>query len=129
MTPAKEKQKNEEAKIQPQVDALNAATSAKNSAQDKVNSIKKDLKNNQANETALTKDVQGLTSAKQEADKNVTNTNKALQDAKKADKTRADNIASQKTVVAKDQTNKDNHIKTEEAKKSEKFSKLSIRKK
>ena len=120
LTPAKEKQKNEEAKIQPQVDALNAATSAKNSAQDKVNSIKKDLKNNQANETALTKDVQGLTSAKQEADKNVTNTNKALQDAKKADKTRADNIASQKTVVAKDQTNKDNAIKTEEAKKSEK---------
>lgn len=120
MTPAKEKQKNEEAKIQPQVDALNAATSAKNSAQDKVNSIKKDLKNNQAKETALTKDVQDLTSAKQEADKNVTNTNKALQDAKKADKTRADNIASQKTVVAKDQTNKDNAIKTEEAKKSEK---------
>ena len=120
LTPAKEKQKNEEAKIQPQVDALNAATSAKNSAQDKVNSIKKDLKNNQAKETALTKDVQDLTSAKQEADKNVTNTNKALQDAKKADKTRADNIASQKTVVAKDQTNKDNAIKTEEAKKSEK---------
>ena len=102
LTPAKEKQKNEEAKIQPQVDALNAATSAKNSAQDKVNSIKKDLKNNQAKETALTKDVQDLTSAKQEADKNVTNTNKALQDAKKADKARADNIASQKTVVAKE---------------------------
>lgn len=120
LTTAKEKQKTEEAKIQPQVDALNAATSAKNSAQDKVNSIKKDLKNNQAKETALTKDVQDLTSAKQEADKNVTNTNKALQDAKKADKTRADNIASQKTVVAKDQTNKDNAIKTEEAKKSEK---------
>lgn len=120
LTPAKEKQKNEEAKIQPQVDALNAATSAKNSAQDKVNSIKQDLKTNQEKEATLTNEIKDLTSAKEAANQDVTKTKTALDNAKTSDKTRADNIASQKTVVAKDQTNKDNAIKTEEAKKSEK---------
>lgn len=120
LTPAKENQSNEEAKIQPQVNALNKATTDKKNAQDKVDTIKQDLKTNQANEAALTGEINDLTSAKEAANQNVTSTKQALDNAKKADKTRADNIASQKTVVAKDQTNKDNAIKTEEAKKSEK---------
>lgn len=120
LTPAKEKQKNEEAKIQPQVDALNEATSSKEVAQDKVNSIKQDLKTNQEKEATLTNEIKDLTSAKEAANQDVTKTKTALDNAKTSDKTRADNIASQKTVVAKDQTNKDNAIKTEEAKKSEK---------
>lgn len=117
---AKENQTKEEAKIQPQVNALNEATTNKNNAQDKVNSIKQDLKTNQANETTLTGEINDLTSAKEEANQNVNKTKTTLDNAKKADQTRANNIASQKTVVAKDQTNKDNAIKTEEAKKSEK---------
>ena len=120
LTTAKEKQKTEEAKIQPQVDALNEATSSKEVAQDKVNSIKQDLKTNQEKEATLTNEIKDLTSAKEAANQDVTKTKTALDNAKTSDKTRADNIASQKTVVAKDQTNKDNAIKTEEAKKSEK---------
>ena len=120
LTTAKEKQKTEEAKIQPQVDALNEATSSKEVAQDKVNSIKQDLKTNQEKEATLTNEIKDLTSAKEAANQDVTKTKTALDNAKTSDKTRADNIASQKTVVTKDQTNKDNAIKTEEAKKSEK---------
>lgn len=120
LTTAKEKQKTEEAKIHPQVDALNEATSSKEVAQDKVNSIKQDLKTNQEKEATLTNEIKDLTSAKEVANQDVTKTKTALDNAKTSDKTRADNIASQKTVVAKDQTNKDNAIKTEEAKKSEK---------
>ena len=120
LTTAKEKQTNEEAKIQPQVNVLNKATSAKETAQDKVNSIKQDLKTNQEKKATLTGEINDLTSAKEAANQDVTKTKTALENAKKADQTRANNIASQKTVVAKDQTNKDNAIKTEEAKKSEK---------
>lgn len=120
LTTAKEKQKTEEAKIQPQVDALNEATSSTEVAQDKVNSIKQDLKTNQEKEATLTNEIKDLSSAKEAANQDVTKTKTALDNAKTSDKTRADNIASQKTVVAKDQTNKDNAIKTEEAKKSEK---------
>ena len=120
LTTAKEKQKTEEAKIQPQVDALNEATSSKEVAQDKVNSIKQDLKTNQANEATLTKEINDLTSAKEAANQNVTKTKTALDNAKIADKTRANNIASQKTIVAQDQRNKDNAIATEKAKTAEK---------
>ena len=120
LTTAKEKQKTEEAKIQPQVDALNEATSSKEVAQDKVNSIKQDLKTNQANEATLTKEINDLTSVKEAANQNVTKTKTALDNAKTADKTRANNIASQKTIVAQDQRNKDNAIATEKAKTAEK---------
>ena len=117
---AKENQTKEEAKIQPQVNALNEATTNKNNAQDKVNSIKQDLKTNQANETTLTGEINDLTSAKEEANQNVNKTKTTLDNAKKADQTRANNIASQKTIVAQDQTNKDNAIATEKAKTAEK---------
>ena len=120
LTTAKEKQKTEQAKIQPQVNALNDATSAKKNAQDKVDSIKQDLNTNQEKETSLTNEINDLTSATADANQNVTNTKTALDNAKKADQTRSNNIASQKTIVAQDQKNKDNAIKTEEAKKSEK---------
>ncbi len=120
LTTAKEKQKTEEAKIQPQVDALNEATSSKEVAQDKVNSIKQDLKTNQANEATLTKEINDLTSAKEAANQNVTKTKTALDNAKKADQTRADNIASQKTIVTQDATAKDNAVATEKAKTAEK---------
>lgn len=117
---AKKHQTDEEAKIQPQVDALNDATSTKKNAQDKVDSIKGDLKTNQANETTLTGEINELTSAKEAANKEVTSTGNALENAKKADQTRADNIASQKTIVAQDTTNKNNAIATEKAKTAEK---------
>ena len=117
---AKKHQTDEEAKIQPQVNALNDATSAKKNAQDKVDGIKQDLKTNQANETTLTGEINELTSAKEAANKNVTDTKNALDNAKKADKTRADNIASQKTIVEQDTTNKNNAIATEKAKTAEK---------
>ena len=68
--------------------------------QDKVNSIKQDLKTNQANEATLTKEINDLTSAKEAANQNVTKTKTALDNAKTTDKTRANNIASQKTIVA-----------------------------
>lgn len=117
---AKKHQTDEEAKIQPQVNALNDATSAKKNAQDKVDSIKGDLKTNHETEATLTNEINDLTSAKANANKNVTDTKNALDNAKKADKTRADNIASQKTVVAQDTTNKNNAIATEKAKTAEK---------
>lgn len=117
---AKGNQTKEEAKIQPQVDALNDATSAKKNAQDKVDSIKGDLKTNQANETTLTVEINELTSAKEAANKEVTSTGNALENAKKADQTRANNIASQKTIVAQDTTDKNNAIATEKAKTAEK---------
>ena len=117
---AKKHQTDEEAKIQPQVDALNDATSAKKNAQDKVDSIKGDLKTNHETEATLTNEINDLTSAKANANKNVTDTKNALDNAKKADKTRADNIASQKTIVAQDTTNKNNAIATEKAKTAEK---------
>lgn len=120
LTTAKENQTKEEAKIQPQVDSLNKATTDKKNAQDKVDSIKQDLKTNQTNETTLTGEVNGLTSAKEAANQNVTSTKQALDNAKKADQTRADNIASQKTIVAQDTTAKDNAIATEKAKTAEK---------
>ena len=120
LTPAKENQSNEEAKIQPQVNALNKATTDKKNAQDKVDTIKQDLKTNQANEAALTGEINDLTSAKEAANQNVTSTKQALDNAKKADKTRADNIASQKTVVAQDTRNKNNAIATEKEKNAEK---------
>ena len=120
LTPAKEKQKNEEAKIQPQVDALNKATTDKKNAQDKVDTIKQDLKTNQANEATLTGEINDLTSAKEAANQNVTSTKQALDNAKKADQTRDNNIASQKTIVAQDTTAKNNAIETEKAKNAEK---------
>ena len=120
LTSAKKHQTDEEAKIQPQVNALNDATSAKKNAQDKVDSIKQDLKTNQANETTLTGEINELTSAKEAANKEVTSTGNALENAKKADQTRADNIASQKTIVAQDTTDKNNAIATEKAKTAEK---------
>ena len=117
---AKKHQTDEEAKIQPQVNALNDATSAKKNAQDKVDSIKQDLNTNQEKETSLTNEINDLTSAKADANKNVTDTKNALDNAKKADQTRANNIASQKTIVAQDTTNKNNAIVTEKAKTAEK---------
>ena len=117
---AKQKQKNEEAKIQPQVDALDKATTDKKNAQDKVDSIKQDLKTNQANETTLTGEINDLTSAKEEANQNVNKTKTDLDNAKAADQTRANNIASQKTIVAQDTTAKNNAIETEKAKTAEK---------
>ena len=117
---AKKHQTDEEAKIQPQVDALNDATSAKKNAQDKVDSIKQDLKTNQTNEASLAGEINELTSAKEAANKEVTSTGNALENAKKADQTRANNIASQKTIVAKDTTDKNNAIATEKAKTAEK---------
>ena len=117
---AKGNQTKEEAKIQPQVDTLNKATTDKKNAQDKVDSIKQDLKTNQANEASLTGEINDLTSAKEAANQNVTNTKTALDNAKSADQTRADNIASQKTIVAQDTTAKDNAIATEKAKTAEK---------
>ena len=117
---AKKHQTDEEAKIQPQVDALNDATSAKKNAQDKVDGIKQDLKTNQANETTLTGEINELTSAKEAANKEVTSTGNALENAKKADQTRANNIASQKTIVAQDTTDKNNAIATEKVKTAEK---------
>ena len=117
---AKQNQKNEEAKIQPQVDALDKATTDKKNAQDKVDSIKQDLKTNQANETTLTGEINDLTSAKEEANKNVNKTKTDLNNAKAADQTRANNIVSQKTIVAQDTTAKNNAIETEKAKAAEK---------
>ena len=117
---AKEKQTKEEAKIKPQVDALNKATTDKKNAQDKVDGIKQDLKTNQANEATLTGEINELTSAKEAANKEVTSTGNALENAKKADQTRANNIASQKTIVAQDTTDKNNAIATEKAKTAEK---------
>lgn len=117
---AKKHQTDEEAKIQPQVNALNDATSAKKNAQDKVDSIKQDLNTNQEKEATLTNEINDLTSAKADANKNVTDTKNALDNAKKADQTRANNIASQKTIVAQDTTNKNNAIATEKAKTAEK---------
>ena len=117
---AKGNQTKEEAKIQPQVDSLNKATTDKKNAQDKVDSIKQDLKTNQTNEATLTGEANDLTSAKDAANQNVTSTKQALDNAKKADQTRADNIASQKTIVAQDTTAKDNAIATEKAKTAEK---------
>ena len=117
---AKGNQTTEEAKIQPQVDTLNKATTDKKNAQDKVDSIKQDLKTNQANEASLTGEINDLASAKEAANQNVTSTKQALDNAKKADQTRADNIASQKTIVAQDTTAKDNAIATEKAKTAEK---------
>ena len=117
---AKQNQKNEEAKIQPQVDALDKATTDKKNAQDKVDSIKQDLKTNQANEATLTDEINDLTSAKEAANKEVTSTGNALENAKKADQARANNIASQKTIVAQDTTDKNNAIATEKAKTAEK---------
>ena len=120
LTTAKEKQKTEEAKIQPQVNALNEATSSKEVAQDKVNSIKQDLKTNQEKEATLTNEIKDLTSAKEAANQDVTKTKTALDNAKTSDQTRSNNIASQKTIVAQDQKNKDNAIATEKAKTAEK---------
>lgn len=117
---AKKHQTDEEAKIQPQVDALNDATSAKKNAQDKVDSIKGDLKTNQETEATLTNEINELTSAKEAANKEVTSTGNALENAKKADQTRANNIASQKTIVAQDTTDKNNAIATEKEKTAEK---------
>ena len=117
---AKGNQTKEEAKIQPQVDTLNKATTDKKNAQDKVDSIKQDLKTNQATEASLTGEINDLASAKEAANQNVTSTKQALDNAKKADQTRADNIASQKTIVAQDTTAKDNAIATEKAKTAEK---------
>ena len=117
---AKKHQTDEEAKIQPQVNALNDATSAKKNAKDKVDSIKQDLNTNQEKETSLTNDINELTSAKEAANKEVTSTGNALENAKKADQTRANNIASQKTIVAQDTTDKNNAIATEKAKTAEK---------
>lgn len=117
---AKEKQTKEEAKIKPQVDALNKATTDKKNSQDKVDTIKQDLKTNQANEATLTGEINDLTAAKEAANKEVTSTGNALENAKKADQTRANNIASQKTIVAQDTTDKNNAIATEKAKTVEK---------
>ena len=117
---AKKHQTDEEAKIQPQVDALNDATSTKKNAQDKVDSIKGDLKTNQETEATLTNEINELTSAKEAANKEVTSTGNALENAKKADQTRANNIASQKTIVAQDTTDKNNAIATEKEKTAEK---------
>ena len=117
---AKKHQTDEEAKIQPQVDALNDATSAKKNAQDKVDSIKQDLNTNQQKEATLTNEIKALTDAKADANQNVTNTKTSLDNAKKADQTRFNNIASQKTIVAQDTTNKNNAIATEKAKSAEK---------
>lgn len=117
---AKKHQTDEEAKIQPQVDALNDATSAKKNAQDKVDSIKGDLKTNQETEATLTNEINELTSAKEAANKEVTSTGNALENAKKTDQTRANNIASQKTIVAQDTTDKNNAIATEKEKTAEK---------
>ena len=117
---AKENQSNEEAKIQPQVNALKKATTDKKNAQDKVDTIKQDLKTNQANEATLTGEINDLTAAKEVANKEVTSTGNALENAKKADQTRANNIASQKTIVAQDTTDKNNSIATEKAKTAEK---------
>ena len=117
---AKGNQTKEEAKIQPQVDTLNKATTDKKNAQDKVDSIKQDLKTNQTNEASLAGEINELTSAKEAANKEVTSTGNALENAKKADQTRANNIASQKTIVAKDTTDKNNAIATEKAKTAEK---------
>ena len=117
---AKENQSNEEAKIQPQVNALKKATTDKKNAQDKVDTIKQDLKTNQANEATLTGEINDLTAAKEAANKEVTSTGNALENAKKADQTRANNIASQKTIVAQDTTDKNNAIATEKAKTAEK---------
>ena len=120
LTPAKEKQKNEEAKIQPQVNALNKATTDKKNAQDKVDGIKQDLKTNQANETTLTGEINDLTSAKRTSDQEVSEARVARSKAMAADQIRSNNIASQKTIVAQDQKNKDNAIATEKAKTAEK---------
>ena len=117
---AKGNQTKEEAKIQPQVDTLNKATTDKKNAQDKVDSIKQDLKTNQTNEASLAGEINELTSAKEAANKEVTSTGNTLENAKKADQTRANNIASQKTIVAKDTTDKNNAIVTEKAKTAEK---------
>ena len=117
---AKGNQTKEEAKIQPQVDSLNKATTDKKNAQDKVDSIKQDLKTNQTNEASLAGEINELTSAKEDANKEVTSTGNALENAKKADQTRANNIASQKTIVAQDTTDKNNAIATEKAKTTEK---------
>lgn len=117
---AKGNQTKEEAKIQPQVDTLNKATTDKKNAQDKVDSIKQDLKTNQTNEASLAGEINELTSAKEDANKEVTSTGNALENAKKADQTRANNISSQKTIVAKDTTDKNNAIATEKAKTAEK---------
>ena len=117
---AKGNQTKEEAKIQPQVDTLNKATTDKKNAQDKVDSIKQDLKTNQTNEASLAGEINELTSAKEAANKEVTSTGNALENAKKADQTRANNIASQKTIVAQDTTDKNNAIATEKAKTAEK---------
>ena len=120
LTPAKEKQKNEEAKIQPQVNALNKATTDKKNAQDKVDGIKQDLKTNQANETTLTGEINDLTSAKRTSDQEVSEARVARSKAMAADQIRSNNIASQKTIVAQDTTNKNNAIATEKAKTAEK---------
>ena len=115
---AKADQTAKQADVENKTNALEAAKAEQTAAADKVKAAEDALsdtavKSAQDAKDAADKKVNDATAAKNAADKE-------LADSKKADQTRADSIASQKTIVAQDTTNKNNAIETEKAKTAEK---------
>ena len=115
---AKTEQTAKQMDVENKANALEAAKANQTAAADKVKAAEDALsgtavKSAQDAKDAADKKVNDATAAKNAADKE-------LADSKKADQTRADSIASQKTIVAQDTTNKNNAIETEKAKTAEK---------
>ena len=115
---AKTEQTAKQADVDNKANALEAAKANQTAAADKVKAAEDALsgtavKSAQNAKDAADKKVNDATTTKNVADKE-------LADSKKADQTRADSIASQKTIVAQDTTNKNNAIETEKAKTAEK---------
>ena len=115
---AKTEQTAKQTDVENKANALEAAKANQTAAADKVKAAEDALsgtavKSAQDAKDAADKKVKEATATKDAADKE-------LADSKKADQTRADSIASQKTIVAQDTTNKNNAIETEKAKNAEK---------
>ena len=115
---AKTEQTAKQMDVENKANALEAAKANQTAAADKVKAAEDALsgtavKSAQDAKDAADKKVKDATATKDAADKE-------LADSKKADQTRADSIASQKTIVAQDTTNKNNAIATEKAKNAEK---------
>lgn len=115
---AKTEQTAKQTDVENKANALEAAKANQTAAADKVKAAEAALsgtavKSAQDAKDAADKKVKDATATKDAADKE-------LADSKKADQTRADSIASQKTIVAQDTTNKNNAIATEKAKNAEK---------
>lgn len=115
---AKTEQTAKQTDVENKANALEAAKANQTAAADKVKAAEDALsgtavKSAQDAKDAADKKVKDATATKDAADKE-------LADSKKADQTRADSIASQKTIVAQDTTNKNNAIATEKAKNAEK---------